>query len=327
MLCSMLLAAALAFTPEAAADSEISPPEPQPVTREEAWEQLGPDALFQQALAFQAEGRRSAALERLAWLQENHPDPRITFQIGKTLELDEDYTGALAAYDDVLTGDGPEDLRHDAAFRRAIVLEDLGRHKESLKQIKALEATGNWGEAEAVSLALCRGIAELSAGRSRRGIKRIEAGLAQLEDSTEQTWMRARARSALASYLLAEAAELELKGDKKAARRLGARNDLMIAAEQQVVAIARLGETEYILDGLQQIGDSYLQLHDDLLAAPAPRKLDAAQELIYSETVAERAGILRRKAKMYYDKGLQLADQVGWQGHARDELAARVEQI
>lgn len=327
MLCSMLLAVALAFSADASADSAAPAGEAAPLTREETWAQLGPDALFQQALAFQAEGRRSAALERLAWLQEQHPDPQISFQIGKTLELDEDYAGALAAYDDVLSAEGEGRLRHDAAFRRAIVLEDLGHHKESLKQIKALEASGEWDASEAVSLALCRGIAELSAGRTRRGIKRLEAGLASLEGSTEQTWMRARARAALASYLLSEAAALELRGDKKAARRLSARNDLMVAAEQQVVAIARLGETEYILTGLQQIGDSYLLLHDDLLAAPAPRRLDAAQELIYTETVAERAGILRRKAKMYYDKGLQLADQVGWQGQARDELADRVAQL
>lgn len=328
MLLSLLFAAALAETvapPEAPLPAEV--PAAAPETREEAWEQLGPDALMQQALAFQADGRRGAALERLAYLSEHHPDPAVTFEIGKTLELDEDYAAALAAYDDVLSGGGQELVHHNAAFRRAIVLEDLGRHKDSLAQIKALQDAGTWTAAEALSLELCRGIAELSAGRTRKGLQRIDAALVALEGSTEQTWMRARARAALVDYLLDEAAGFELKGDKKAARRLQKRNTLMLSAEQQVISIAQLGETEYILVGLQRVGDAYLRLHDDLLAAPPPRKLSDAQEAEYTTLVAERSGILKRKARVYYDKGLQLADQVGWEGKAREALAARLAQL
>lgn len=139
--------------------------------------------------------------------------------------------------------------------------------------------------------------------------------------------MRARARSALSAYLLEEAAAIELRGNKRAARRLSQRNDLMMAAEQQVIAIATLGETEYILDGLEQLGDAYLLLHDDLLAAPAPRRLDGVQQAIYAETVADRASILKRKARMYYSKGLEFADQAGWEGSARERLAQRVSRL
>ncbi|MFT4976864.1 MAG: hypothetical protein ACI8S6_002769, partial [Myxococcota bacterium] len=231
------------------------------------------------------------------------------------------------AYDDVVASGAEASLRHDAAFRRAIVLEDMGDHRASLKQIKALSSAEEWTEAESVSLELCRGIAELSSGRSRRGVERLESGLAALEGSTEQTWMRARARAARARYLLDEAAVLELKGDKKAARRLSARNALMIAAEQQVLAIVQLGETEYILVGLQEVGDAYLRLHDDLLAAPAPRKLDAAMVVIYTEAVASKAGILKRKARQYYGTGLRFAEEAGWEGGARDSLSLRLSRL
>ena len=321
MLCTLFFAVALATSPEDGfATGHLD-------ARQAAWAQLGPDALMQQALTLQSEGRRAAALERLAYLNEHHPAPVVTFQIGKTLELDEDYAGALAAYDDILGSEAGPDILHNAAFRRAIVLEDIGQHQASLAQIRALTDAGEWSEDESLSLALCRGIAELSSGRSRRGIRRIEASLAALEDGRRETWMRARARSALSVYLLEEAAALELKGNKKAARRLSQRNDLMLAAEQQVIAIANLGETEYILDGLQHLGDAYLQLHDDLLAAPAPRQLDDVQQAIYAETVASRASILSRKARMYYGKGLELADQVGWEGSARERLAQRLSRL
>ncbi|MFT4977325.1 MAG: hypothetical protein ACI8S6_003230, partial [Myxococcota bacterium] len=84
MFFTILLAAALASPVESA---DATPAE-EPQTLDETWELLGPDALSQQALGMQAEGRRAAALERLAWLSEQHPDPLITFHIGKTLELD-----------------------------------------------------------------------------------------------------------------------------------------------------------------------------------------------------------------------------------------------
>lgn len=136
MFCTLFFAVALARPPE---DGTVTD---HIDARQEAWAQLGPDALMQQALTLQSEGRRAAALERLAYLNEHHPAPVVTFQIGKTLELDEDYTGALAAYDDILVADAEPDILHNAAFRRAIVLEDIGEHRASLAQIKALSEAG-----------------------------------------------------------------------------------------------------------------------------------------------------------------------------------------
>lgn len=308
------------------AEPPVPEEQPPPLTREETWAQLGAEGLFRQALALQDEGRRAAALERFAWLDEHHPSAAVTFQIGKTLELDEDYVGALSAYDEVLGMSADAEILHNAAFRRVIVLEDLGRHKESILQIKALNEAGTWQADEAASLLLCRGIAELANGRHRRGIRRIEEGLASLAGSQAQTWMQARARAALTDHLLEEAAQLSLTGNKKAARHLSQRNDLMMAAEQQVIAIAMLAESEYILAGLLQLGDAYLLLHDDLLATTPPRSLDEVQQAIYAETIAEKAAVLRRKAFVYYGKGVELADQVGWQGHLRDDLMERLNQ-
>ena len=54
-----------------------------------------------------------------------------------------------------------------------------------------------------------------------------------------------------------------------------------MAAEQQVIAIARLGEPEYALAGLVMLGDAYIMLHDDMLAAPVPRRLSDEEEVLY----------------------------------------------
>lgn len=339
----LLLTTALADEAESAVDepessSSDAPSEPAPedapaedepaeapvpeLTLEQVWAQQDPAELLTQAIAFQDVGNRDAALARLMVLDEHTPSTAVTFEIGKTLELMEDYDGALERYEAVLD-DGDSESRHNAAFRRIIVLEDTGRHAESLEAVRALQDEGDWSERDAIILGLAQGISELSAGKTRKGIKRIEAGLAQLVDPNQNTWMRSRARAALAETMIQEAQGLELRGNKKAARRLGQRSALMVGAEQQVIAIARLGEPEYALAGLLLLGDAYIMLHDDMLAAPAPRRLTDEEDVIYRAEVEGRVKVLSAKAKNYYGEGVKLATRVGWEGALAQTLAAR----
>lgn len=305
--------------PAEAAPAERAAPE---LTLEEVWAQQDPAELLIQAIAFQDVGNRDAALARLMVLDVQAPSAAVTFEIGKTLELMEDYEGALARYEAVLD-EGDSAYRHNAAFRQIIVLEDTGRHSESLEAVRALQLEGEWSEDDAIVLSLAQGISELSAGKTRKGITRIESGLAQLVNPNQSTWMRARARAALAQTMLQEAQGLELRGNKKAARRLSQRSALMVGAEQQVIAIARLGEPEYALAGLLLLGDAYIMLHDDMLAAPAPRRLSSDEEVIYRAEVEGRVKILSAKAKNYYGEGVKLAARVGWEGALASTLAAR----
>lgn len=297
-------------------------PEPEPLTLEQVWGMQDPAEVLTQAVAFQEVGNRDAALTRLEFLHETAPSTAVRFQLGKTLELMEDYEGALSHYAAVLE-QGDSEHRHDAAFRRIIVLEDVGRSAESLEAVKVLQDEGDWSELDEITLDLARGISEISSGKTRKGIKRIEAGLAVLAETSESPWMRARARAALIRVMLDEAAGLELVGNKKAARRLSERSGLMVAAEQQVIAIARLGEPEYALDGLVLLGDAYIMLHDDMLAAPAPRRLSDEEAVIYRAEVEGRVKILSAKAKNYYGEGVKLATRVGWEGALAETLQAR----
>ena len=307
---------------EGAAETPVPEPPAPELTLEEVWAQQDPAELLTQAIAFQDVGNRDAALARLMVLDEHTPSTAVTFQLGKTMELMEDYDGALLRYEAVLD-EGDSEYRHNAAFRRIIVLEDTGRHAESLAAVRDLQDEGDWSESDAIILSLAQGISELSAGKTRKGVKRIESGLAQLVNPNQSTWMRARARAALVETMLTEAQELELRGNKKAARRLSQRSALMVGAEQQVIAIAHLGEPEYALAGLQLLGDAYIMLHDDMLAAPAPRRLSDDEVVIYQAEVEGRVKILSAKAKNYYGEGVKLATRVGWEGALTQTLAAR----
>jgi tetratricopeptide (TPR) repeat protein len=246
---------------------------------------------------------------------------RARFHLGLSLELEERYGEAVGHYLALEAGQGA--FSQDATFRLALCLEDLGRHKESLARIRALQLADRWNETDGASLQIQRGVAELRTGRTRRGVRHLSRTLAQLEGTDAIPWMQGKARLAIARHQLERAQDLQLVGNRKAARRLKKRTALISAAEAQVVAIARVGEPDHVLEGLKILGDAYLMLHDDMLAAAPPRSLDADQVEIYGQMVAERVVVLRRKAARYYGQGVALAIRTGWEGAVVDELKAR----
>ena len=158
-------------------------------------------------------------------------------------------------------------------------------------------------------------------------MRRIEAALAEAEGRDDLPWMRAKGHTALARYLLDEAGGVPMVNTRKAAKNLKKRTGAMSAAERHVIAVAQLGEAEYALEGLMLLGDAYLALHDDLLAAPVPRSLTVEQAEIYREELNGKVAVLKRKAWRYYDEGVTVAVRTRWQGRIATDLRARREAL
>ena len=309
------------------AEAEVAPPtppEPAPPARlEDVWAQQGTEVVLEDAVERRGLGDFQGADQRLAWLLETAPGVESTYHAAVSAELQERYDEALVGYDAVLSS-WPDDARAvDAGFRRALVLEDLGRHQDALRQVRDIQRTGNWSERDALSLSLARGVNELGQGRTRRGLKRLDRALTATEGSDDLTWMRAKARAALTDHLLTTAARIQMVHGRRARRNLEARAGNISAAERQVIAIANLGEAEYALAGLELLGDAYLALHDDLRALPPPSGLSAAQAGTYRAELEQKTAVLRRKAWRYYDEGVKLATRTEWQGAISDRLRAR----
>lgn len=308
--------------PLVAAPPPAAPP-PPPLRLEDVWADLGPEAVLDDAVARRSIGDFDGADARLAWLSGAAPGPEVTYHQAVSAELQERFAESLAGYEAVLAG-GPDAVRVvDAGFRRALVLEELGRHRDAIKQVKQLQRSGMWTERDALSLALARGVNELAQGRERRGLRRLDRALMSSEGSDDLKWMRAKARAALTRHLLAEAAGTPMVHGRRAGRNLQARAGNISAAERQVIAIANLGEAEYSLAGLELLGDAYLALHDDLVALPPPPELTGEQAAIYEQGIGEKAAVLRRKAWRYYDEGVKLATRTEWQGSISGRLRAR----
>lgn len=257
-------------------------------------------------------------------------DEQVAYHAAVLDEVTERWAEAVVGYRAVIEGWPDSSSAADAWFRMAYCQEEMGDHKASIRTVRSLQRQEKWSATDDRSMELQRGIAETRAGKTRRGIRRILRALESGED--ERTWIRAKARLALVRAQTGAAAEIKLKGDAKAARRLKSRSRLISSAEKQAIAMFNLGEPEFALEGLLLLGDAYLSLYDAMLEYPPPRSVPEEQRLIYRSTVEEKAAILRTKAHARYDEGVRVAARTQWVGsvtdrliEARDRLAPLVE--
>ena len=303
---------------------EAAPPEPTVGELELVWAKQDPEDVLIEA-RIRIDTRDFAGADaRLSLLARTTDAPIVWFERGRSLELQERCREALAAYE--LAGQKATELalQRDITYRSAICLNDLQRHDEARTQMRLLAADTTLDPAAVPVVELELGIAEAGLGK-RKGSRRIAAVIEQLgTGSTDHAaWARSRARFMLTRLSLDEAADIPLQGNKRAARNLLKRAEALKAAEQQVVAIAKTGEPEYALAGILALGDAYLELHDDFLAAPPPRKLDSEQADLYRQEIASRAAVLRDKAFRFYDEGVQFAARVQWHGGVTERLRSR----
>ena len=307
--------------PVIAGDVEISAEPPPPTQRE----------LLDEGVALRRVGAFADAvglLDRAAQLSGEVSD-QVAYQQGVLAEVSEQWRVAITAYERVAERWPSSTTASDARFRRAYCLEELGEHKAAIRAVRALQRSGNWSDVDDRSMALQRGITELRAGRSRRGIRRI---LKALDSGTdERTWIRAKARLALVRAQLGAAASVRLKGDKKAAKRLKKRSQLISSAENQAIVMFNLSEPEFALEGLLLLGDAYVRLYEDMVSYPPPKSVPEEQHETYREVVLDKASILLTKAHARYDEGVRVATRTQWVGSvtdrlrvARDALAAQL---
>lgn len=337
IVCALAVAAAVAAPVEEPAQDdvlealpdveELAPAPVEVVDPAEVWRTMAPEVLLDQILAAIDQRDFAGAMGRLDVLEQTAGGPRIDYERGRVLELQEQWDAALAAYERAALVVVPGPLESDIQFRSALVLDDLGRSAEARSVLKKLAKSSALAEGAHAAIDLELGISDMRWGKTRRGNRKIGRALTELEGGTDHPWMQARARHAVLAAALEDAAELELEGNKKAARNLERRARAMKDAEAQITRIAELGELEYILAGLRDLGDAYLQLHDDFVAAPAPRRLTADQVGLYREQVDKRAAALPRKALGFYEMGLDLAVRRGWEGELLEDIRKRHIQV
>src|SRR6185436_4948539 len=98
-------------------------------------------------------GDYEGARDRLLFLeQRGELDAEPAYYLGLVAELARDFEGAVTSYTRVIDEWSDTEHANNARFRRALCLEDLGRHDESVADVEALIALGAWKPADRAAL-------------------------------------------------------------------------------------------------------------------------------------------------------------------------------
>lgn len=282
--------------------------------------------VYDEAVARRHEGDYRGAIDRLAWLIENDDEtPDRLYQLGIAYELSGEYGTAISVYERLM-----QDEAHvlDGGFRRALCLESTGDWDAALRQYRKLPQAQGFDRHDRITLDLALGIAELSAGKEKKGRAMIEEALRASEGTDDVTWIQAKARYALADHALDSARDLSLQGrEKRVARSLEGRAFALAEAESHVIQVIQLEEPEWILESMLRLGDGFMELREDMLAVPPPGDLDPELRALYVETLEKRTEVLKLKGYQAYDGGLEVAGKFRVQNETTEVLEARRDAI
>ncbi len=273
-----------------------------------------PEVLFAEAVDRREAGDLEGSVARLAWLLHEGDESAATlYQIGIAFEGAEDFDQALLVYEDLLRAHDDADVRRDAGFRRAVVLDQLGESRQALHQLKKVRPPSDGFDThDRATYDLQRGVVLADAGKEARAREALEAALAIAEGRDDLTWMAGRGWAALLDMELRSAAALSLDGSEKRVteRFVTRREHLATATSILVDRLVPLEEPTWLLHALLGLGDASVALHRDLLASTVPRRLTAEQAGIYQELLREQAAGFLADGWRCYDEGAALAGRL-----------------
>ena len=267
-------------------------------------DQLSDPELFAEIDSLQRAGKSAEAGLRIDYMSDHGSSPALTFYAAKNAELEEKFQAALDGYRAINAVDLEPEFLLQVRYREALVLGDLGRHREALRSFRRLRKASELSKSDRPVVDLGWGTAAIYSGgwwRTWCGVRKINRALAELPE-THSALMQARDRDALVSVLLNEAEAFRFNA-RRLNRQINKRSELIRSAEMQVVAMIQLEEPEYALRGVM-LADAYLQLYDELIAAPHPKSFNAAQIALYRKRMRAEAAPIRRTALSYYTKGI-----------------------
>ena len=265
-------------------------------------------------------GQYDDALRHLTILSKRVDDLDYHYEEALLYELKEDYPQAAQRYEAILmTPELSPVFRRNIQFRYGIVLSDMGLDRDALAVFRKVARARDLKSHEKLILEYARGVAYIYAGKTRKGIRKINKTLLKQNPDTG-SWIEARARAALVYVLIEESERLTFEKPKKTAKRFQKRSELVGAAEEQIVVMINLGEPEYVLRSLVLLSEAYFQVAEEMRVAPPPSSLNREQQIRFQKKQLERADFIDERGRSYCAKGVGYSDQMGFKGQARLEL-------
>ena len=281
---------------------------------------LSDSALEEMVVARKRSGQYDDALRHLSILRERVDSVDYSFEEALLHELKESYAEAAQRYESILTLDELNPVfRRNVQFRYGIVLSDMGLDRDALAVFRSVSRSKGLEARDKLILEYARGVAYIYAGKSRKGVRKINRALLKQNPDTG-SWIEARARAALVHVLIEESEKLTFEKPKRTAMRFQKRSELVGSAEEQIVVMINLGEPEYVLRSLVLLSEAYFQVADEMRVAPPPPALSREQQIRFQKKQLERADFIDERGRSYCAKGVGYSDQMGFQGQSREAL-------
>lgn len=267
------------------------------------------------------EGTQIVAREALE-IEGDHED-EARYLLGLGLEYAGDPGAAVAIYEDLLAEVDDPVQREHITFRRAEALGRAGRYEDALTQLAELGDPTTRAPGDRVKMELLRGLWELelpSRKDEASGLARVQRTL-ESAAPVDAPQHQAMARARLAELAAAEARQIDFRGrKKKKARRLEDRAKLVTLASDQLVPLVRLESPRQTLRTFLEVGRAFEAFGQAMLDESRVRGLNRAQREIYAAERADQVEAVWVKASRYYDRGIQYAETMGWEGPEADAL-------
>ena len=273
---------------------------------------------------FQRRGQYTEAQELLDTLVLEDDTPTIRFEWARNLELQGQYEAALGVYNELYVLRLSGEFGLNIAYRRGLMLSNLGQHTKAVRTLKRLR----WRrlssrDRRGVRLAL--GAAEIQAGQTEKGIRRVEKVLSQLEQPNEWSWLQARARMAVCDHLLRLASQIPLEATDTLKFQMDQRATWILQAEKQIQVIIQLQEPEYVMASLEQFADAMVLFFDELRMLPPPLDFTPTQAAIFEDEMSQQATVLADKALGYYKLAVRFGDGLLWAGKTHPRMKRKID--
>lgn len=247
---------------------------------------------------------------------------------GAAWELQEFPGLALDHYERALTGWPEHELHEDLVFRKAEALATLGAPRTALSLVKPLDLD-NLDEGLSTKVQLCEGIWRVQGQMPKRGLKLIDAALAEAPPDV-QPFYQAKARATRAGMAVQLARDVSLDvPEQKLSQQMNTRGALVAEIEGELQAIVALEQPEWILEGSLLLAQSYTDFAQALVDAPVPAAVagDAELEATYRAEVRQKANNAWLKSRQLLDMALDMALRLRWRSRRVIQLEDALEDV
>jgi tetratricopeptide (TPR) repeat protein len=321
----LLLVAALAACATARRPTEITyPPDVVTVTpldRELAGKNDAELLAIGTAAAAAGDTARAAnAFDRLAALHPRSPHvAEALLGAARAHAQRGEWADALERYQAVLDRHGRSPQAHDAAFGVAEARYHAGDRPGARAALDAILARSGVAPADRVRALAERGVVELDEGKLELAQRTLRDAVATADAASAserlEPYYPAQAETTLGDVFRASftAVPLDPSRDGEDALRaaLERKSDLLLSAQEHYLRAVRLGDRTWAVAAGARIGDLYDTLRTQLLGAPLPAGLDAAQAEAYRAGLREHVRVLATKAISAYEETLSIASRAG----------------